>query len=184
MKHTAKSLLIIAIVAFPVSATAGAFGSSAVKDASVSNSGASGDSVWCDRIEANVPERLASDMNCGGAAARPRGLRGFFASLTGPKSGPSDDNDNDDVVRRPLPPTTTVSDDPDTPPTGTPPTGTPPTSEPPSDFVSKADRLADFDTTFDTIDEKSDQFQQEVRDYREQFGGRGNWADFNPSTSE
>lgn len=170
MKNTAKLLSIVVLASLPVTSHAGAYGASAVKDAAVANSGASGGTVWCDRIEADVPERLAADMNCGGAAARPRGLRGFFASLGGSKAGPDRNNDNDDVVRRPLPPTTTVSTDPD------------PT--PPSAFTSKADRLADFNTSFDRLGEMSDQFQAEARDYREQHGGRGDWSDFNPSVSQ
>ena len=105
MKNSARLFLLVAVTAMPATALAGAYGNSAVKDANVANGGAAGNTIWCQRIEADVPERLAAQMDCGGGAVagvgitRPRQER----TLASSDDGVNTTNDDSDGRNRPLP---------------------------------------------------------------------------------
>ena len=186
-------------MAVPGTLFAGGYGNTAVKDASVGNGGASGATVFCQRIDADVPERLAADMDCGGAAVatpRRRGVRGFFAGILNP-NGPRDpgngtrtslrknasDNDDGDgrnkVVTRNRNPDgdTPVASIDDTPTTGG---STPPTDDNPrtAGTTTKNERLSELGVSLETVHQQSEDFQREFQEKLETSGSRGDWSDF------
>ena len=91
MTTKAKIIVTAAFVAVPGALFAGGYGDTAVKDARVGQAGPQGETVYCRRLDQDIPERLAARMDCGGAPAQPRvagertssGLLGALSNLFG-----------------------------------------------------------------------------------------------------
>ena len=169
MRNTAKVLAVMAVAAAPASVSAGSYGSAGVSDAKVGRTAAT-DTVWCERIEANVPRNLFAQMECASPAVageritNRRTLKDFF---TVRRNGPTKDpKENDDPDRRVT--TNTPDDDPDTPTANEP--------------VGKWDRLNDLGVTPSNFNRQSPDFKEEFQDFFEENGGRGDWSGFDPSS--
>jgi hypothetical protein len=173
---TRMTLVAVAVAAIsvPAAVSAGGYGTAGVKDDNVSNYAAEGSRVWCGRLDRNVPQALAAQMNCQGTPTASRERRGVLGFLSGLRNNPDaktrviDDVDDDDdriVTRAPRP-------------TPTPTEETPPTT---TSTVGKWDRLADFNVTQENYPNQSQAFKDAVSAYRETHGFGGDWSGFKPN---
>lgn len=247
-----KRTVFWAAIAMTTSASgvaAGGFGDSAVKDDRVTNSASSGETVYCRRLDQDVPERLAAEMDCSGAArpARRGGLLAFIDRLTGGSEdegfaeprvlsegiggdgnssggssgsgasgggstggGSSDGGSNQDGDGTSGGGSTGGSSDDSgsnqddggseggtsgggsgggtsgggTSGGGSTDDGTSGdgTGSGSSDFTSKQDRLSELGAGGDSYKQSSRDFKDEVREFADENGRRGDWSDFNPSS--
>lgn len=172
--RTLTAVAITLAISLPWAVSAGGYGSAGVKDDRVSNYATAGDQVWCSRLDRNVPQALAAEMNCRGTptASRQRsgGLAGFFSSLRSNPNAkyPEEDHDNPPtVVSRNPRPETPSEPEPETPPTAKGP-------------VDKWERLADFNVNPDNLQSQDRDFKNSVKDYLSSHGPKADWSDFNP----
>ncbi|GEM_PF-3773795 len=200
-KSPSVAIALALALTLPAPVLAGAYGNSAVSADRVGQTASAGSTVYCPRVGAEVPQRLAAQMDCGTATATPRVLSnrvtnngGFFARFRHqPGAGiPEPDSDSDN---RPTAPRVVVTTDTGTPSTPTPvptpsaPTPTPtagPTDDTPtptSGAQSKYDRLSELGVTSEeNYREQSESFRNQVNDYRREVGTGGDWSGFNPTS--
>lgn len=178
MNATARTLLILGICTMPGVVLAGGYGTAGVKDASVGQSSTAEATVWCPKLEADIPLRLQEQMDCGQApvAAAPRERRGFFASFRHvPQGGNRDTGGSDGPNDQPSP---RVAEGPNDGPR-------PQVSEGPrtqeSASIGKWDRLSQMNVTPQNIGSQSPQFQQQFNDYFNTHGAAGDWTNFKPN---
>ena len=169
--RTNRALAVAAMaaaIALPGAVSAGGYGSAGVKDDRVSNYASAGDQVWCTRLDRNVPQALAAEMNCRGTPTASRttrsGLAGFFSRLRSNPDAkyPEEDDDNDSSVASRAP-------RPDKP-------------EKPTEtaVVNKWERLAELNVTPENFQEQDAEFQNAVGDYLSTHGADEDWSGFNP----
>jgi hypothetical protein len=168
-----KSFVAVAALAAATNPlAAGSFGSAGTEDARVGRY-AGQTTIWCERLEASVPEQLFRDLDCGSdesvvrdavAGERVTNRGGGLVGLLGPHirggNTPNDDDGPSDgltILDRYKPTPETGSDDP----------------------VDKWDRLGELGVTPENFDEQSDSFKEQVGDYID--SGDSDWSGFNPS---
>ena len=213
-RHYRKSAAVAVLgfsMAIPLAANAGAFGSSAVRDAAVANTIA-GTTVPCPRLGQNVPANLAAQMDCGSATPRVAGERvrntgGLFGGHRIGSAPPANSDDDkpfsvvrDDTAFEDGDDPTDGGDDPtdggDGPtdggdgPTdgGDGPTdgGDGPTDggDGPTDgggFTSKADRFGELGVDVENFPDQRDDFRESYESYLSENGRDGDWSGFNPT---
>ena len=192
-RHYRKSAAVAVLgfsMAIPLAANAGAFGSSAVRDAAVANTIA-GTTVPCPRLGQNVPANLAAQMDCGSATPRVAGERvrntgGLFGGHRIGSAPPanSDDDKQFSVVRD----DTAFEDGDDPTDGGDGPTdgGDGPTDggDGPTDgggFTSKADRFGELGVDVENFPDQGDDFRESYESYLSENGRDGDWSGFNPT---
>ena len=177
LENPAAFIATVAMALVPFSSLAGGYGSAGVADATVSQY-RDIDSVWCQKLEANIPAELFGQMDCGQAAtgvARSAvaddritnrdslGLRNFlsnFRHIPG-RTIPTDDDGPSLRV-------TNVRED-----------GHKPNPTPTSN-VGKWERLSDFGVTHENFGSQSEEFREQVGEYRSTHGVDGDWSGFSP----
>lgn len=181
-KKVAIIAVAVSFAALPMTAVAGGYGTAGVADDSVSQYAAQG-TVFCPRLEEQVPERLYADMDCGGTTGMARsavapdrvenrpGLGNFFRNLRH-EPRPSIRTDDDNPERRIVEPDG-PGNNPQPSPKPTPPTSTA--------SVNKWERLSDFGVNQDNFWSQSQSFRDSVMDYRSTNGFDGDWSGFNPN---
>ena len=161
---------MVTLALAPASLMAGGYGNTAVMDESVSQYAAAGETVWCPRLNDNIPARLGEQMDCGGPGrvvkAR-RGLGGILSSLRhNPGGFQRQESDGGDA--RPLPKVATLPKDDSV------------TPEPTPSSVAKWDRLGEMNVTRENFGNQSQEFQHQVLDYLSSHGPNSDWSGFNP----
>lgn len=183
-KSFAAAIASLTVTSAPTTLVAGSYGSAGVSDAEVGRYAGQA-TVWCERLDANVPERLFRQMDCGApddgiarsAVAgervnnRSRGLGGLFGNFRHVR-GNTIDTDDDDPPRN-LRTTQTPTDDDEPTPVAS---DDPPT---PSSSVGKWDRLSDLGVTPSNFGNQSESFKDQVNDYR-RSNTDGDWSGFDP----
>jgi len=180
-------------LSLPTPLVAGSYGSAGVSDAPVGRYAGQA-TVWCERLDASVPESLFREMECGAsddgiarsAVAGERVTnrsRGFLGGLLGPHvrgtNIPTDDDEPERTVRSTPTPTEDDNGDPTPIASNDPPTPTTPTT--PNSPVGKWDRLGELGVTEQNFNDQSDSFRQEVGDFLS--GSESDWSNFNPDGS-
>ena len=200
MTTKAKIIVTAAFVAVPGALFAGGYGDTAVKDARVGQAGPQGETVYCRRLDQDIPERLAARMDCGGAPAQPRvagertssGLLGALSNLFG--GGGNGGSGGDDGGSR----GTSDGDDGDRNNNGGGGSGGGSGGsgggsgggdggsgggDGGSNFTSKWDRLADFGVNRDNYKDQDRDLLDQIKDYRKENGSKGDWSDFSPTSN-
>ena len=191
------------LVAFPAAGLAGSYGDTAVKDATVGRTASAGSTIYCERLDQDIPVRLADRMDCGGGIgiAIPRVLSGDLSDDNpdnndagsgsgphggggpdggGPDGGDPDGGGPDGGGPDGVGPDGGSDNDPDGgTDTGDDPDGGTSTGDEP---VSKWDRLNELGVERGTLNDQSDSFRDQFRDYRNEHGASGDWSGFNPTT--
>lgn len=181
MRIQFRAVLLAAVFGLPCAASAGGYGSAGVKDATVAPPATATATVWCPRLNTEVPISLQSDLNCGrtvavGVArpkvARERFERGLFGLPAHVRSGNTPSNDDSGPGPFPVA-TPTQSPSPEPQPNT-------PTPDGSNTSVAKWDRLADLGVNPSNFDSQSDDFKRAVGDYLDVEGPLGDWSGFNP----
>ena len=189
---SAIAVLGIALV-LPMSANAGGYGATALRDGAVANTTTAG-KVPCPRLGQNVPANLAAQMDCGTATPRVAGERtrntggGLFGGHRIGSAPPAnaDDDEPFKIVRDSSPSDDDPSDDGPTDGDDITDGGDDPTDggdDGPTGgggFTSKADRFEELGISFDDFGELGEDFQQSFDDYVDTTGPNGDWSGFNP----
>lgn len=232
MTTKAKIIVTAAFVAVPGALFAGGYGESAVKDARVGQVGPEGDTVYCQRLDQEIPERLASRMDCGGAVARPRvagertssGILGALNEIFGGGGSGGNGGSGGDDTRG-----TSDGDDGDRDNNGgggsggggggsgggdggsgggdggsgggdggsgggdggsgggsgggDGGSGGGDGGSGGGDFTSKWDRLADFGVNRDNYKDQDRGLLDQIKDFRQENGSKGDWSGFNPTSN-
>jgi hypothetical protein len=191
IQNTSAIAVVSVALSLPMTAHAGGYGASAVRDSNVGNTTA-GAKVPCPRLGQNVPANLAAQMDCGAATPRVAGerVRNTGGGLFGRHqigSGPPANNDDDNPVTNVR--DNTPPDDGDSP-TNSGDTPTDGSDEPTDggdgptdgggDFTSKTDRFNELGISFDDFANQSEDFHQSFDDFVGQNGPNGDWSSFNP----
>lgn len=173
------------LLASPSIAIAGGYGSAGVADAEVKQYAAQS-GIWCQSLEANIPESLFAEMDCNetGVArsavagervtnTRTRGLFGLPAHEPRSRTEPQDDSAPSILVRSRQPTPTQVANsdsDSDSVPSPTPTT---------TGKVDKWDRLDQLGVNGDNWSQQSPDFYDAVNNHRGQENFDDDWSDFN-----
>lgn len=175
-------------LALPSVSSAGGYGTAGVSDARVGQSAVATATLWCPRLNAEVPLELVRQMDCGDgvavgsaqpAVAPARIRRGPFGL---PPHDPSrleedrNDPDNDPVVvvsTNPSPNDNGSDDNDNSDPNDN-------TSDPNNNdgFVDKWTALGDYGVTQDNYDQQPPEVMQPIEDYFNAHGGDGDWSGF------
>ena len=161
MKSTALVIAIAGACAMSGAAVAGGYGTAGVRDASVSQSATAEATIWCPRLEADIPLRLQEQMDCGQSVAgvAPTEPRGFFSSFRHvPRNNRPIDRDVTENVPNPREPSTP--------------------QDPGTAFVGKWDRLDELNVTPGNYQDQSPEFRGSVNDYISENGRDADWSGF------
>lgn len=166
MSNIGRLILVLGTLAMPAAALAGGYGVAGVRDATVGQSVAAGQTVWCPRLNSEIPFELQEQMDCGGAPAAGRNRPGFFANFRHVPEGSSPnvrDGNRDPVPNQVTQRPPSPGDD------GPRPTG---------DTIGKWDRLGELNVTPDNYSQQGQDFIDDVRDFSTRNGSGGDWTEF------
>ncbi|AZQ66846.1 hypothetical protein EF888_06655 [Silicimonas algicola] len=179
--HNSSTTIItaVALTIAPLPLLAGGYGAAGVSDANVGQQSAQGSQVYCERLDASVPEDLYAQMDCGpsgvarSAVAPERitngGIAGFLSGLFRPAPAESDSPRGQRTVSR---------DDNDSGPNPNP--GPKPTPPDETTSVAKWERLEQLGVTRGNLSEQPKEFREQVMEYRSTHGAQGDWSGFDP----
>lgn len=175
--HPSSVLSIVvaaAVTLIPAPLMAGAYGASAVKDATVSNQVASNATVYCARLKQDIPVSLQSQMDCGtGAPLAVKAKQSFFERFRHVPQ--SRTRELGGATRAPV----AENDGPRTPPTATDrPAPTPVAEAPKPQSVNKWERLGQLGVTRDNFGQQDNDFFSDVKDHLATQGPEGDWSGF------
>lgn len=177
MTHYGRSLILTGLLAFPGLAIAGSYGAVGVSDATVAPPATATATVWCPKIQQEVPQELARQMECGEAVAvgvaepkvaRERFTRGFLGLPAHEPTGARPKMEDDQT------PFTPVSDNGPKPDDN----GPKPTDK--GQPVDKWGRLDQLGVNQSNYHSQGQDFLDKVDAYRNQHGASGDWSNFKP----